>query len=82
MKKTVYFVRHGQSEGNVGTVFQPLNSPLTEKGREQAEYIAERAASLSFESVVSSPLTRARETAEAIAKRTKKSIEFSDLFVE
>ena len=82
MKKTVYFVRHGQSEGNVGTVYQPLNSPLTEKGREQAKYIAERVAAFSFESIVSSPLTRAKETAETIAERVKKPIEFSDLFVE
>lgn len=82
MKKTVYFVRHGQSEGNVGTVYQPLNSPLTEKGRGQAGYIAERMAALSFELIVSSPLARAKETAEVISERVRKPIEFSDLFIE
>ncbi|MCR4276288.1 MAG: histidine phosphatase family protein [Candidatus Parcubacteria bacterium] len=82
MKKTIYFVRHGQSEGNIGTVYQPTSSPLTGRGREQAGYAAERAAALSFELIVSSPIARAKETAEAIAERTGKPIEFSNLFVE
>jgi len=80
--KTVYFVRHGQSEGNATPVFQALDSPLSKKGKEQAEYMAERASRLSFETIVASPLTRAKETAEIIAEKTKKKVEFSDLFVE
>lgn len=80
--KTVYFVRHGQSEDNARPVFQSQHSPLNERGKEQAEKIAERAARLEFDHLISSPYLRARETAEAISRVTGKVPEFSDLFVE
>jgi broad specificity phosphatase PhoE len=63
-------------------MFQPPTSPLTEKGQEQAQMIAKRAARLYFDALISSPFTRARETAEAIARATEAGIEYSDLFVE
>jgi len=81
-EKIVYFVRHGQSEGNASAVFQSLDSPLSKIGKEQAGKIAERVSRLSFETLIASPLTRARETAEIIAKVTGKQPEYSELFVE
>lgn len=81
-EKIVYFVRHGQSTGNIVPVFQPLDSPLNEKGKLQAEKIAERVSKISFESLISSSLPRAKETANAIAQATGKPVEFSELFVE
>jgi len=81
-EKTVYFVRHGESEDNVAPVFQSLGSPLSTAGKMQAEKIADRASRLSFETLISSPLQRAKETAEAISHTTGKAIEFSELFVE
>lgn len=82
IEKTVYFVRHGQSAGNVAPIFQPPTSPLNELGKMQAESVAKRASNLSFEALIASPFPRAKETAEAIAKATNKPIEFSDMFVE
>ncbi len=81
-EKIVYFVRHGQSEGNISPVFQASDSSLTELGRKQAKEIASRIAKLSFEALVSSPLTRAKETTEIIAKVTGKEPKYSDLFAE
>jgi broad specificity phosphatase PhoE len=81
-EKIVYFVRHGQSAGNAAPVFQAPDSPLNEKGREQAEKIAERISKLSFEVLITSPFQRAKETAEAIAKASHKEPEYSDLFAE
>lgn len=81
-KKVVYFVRHGQSLDNASPVFQSADSPLSEKGQNQASQIAERISHLSFESLVSSPYPRASQTAQAIAKKTGKSVEFSNLFTE
>lgn len=81
-KKTVYFVRHGQSEHNVAPVFQAEDSPLSSDGNKQANLVAERASRLNFETIIASPLPRASETAQAISKKTKKKIVFSDLFVE
>lgn len=82
IEKTIYFVRHGQSEGNISPIFQPLESPLTEMGRTQAKRIAERISKLNFETLISSPLSRAKETAETIAGLLGKRPEYSDLFVE
>ena len=55
---------------------------MNEAGREQAALIAERISKISFDALVASPFTRARETAEMIAKKTNKSPEYSELFVE
>ena len=82
IQKTVYFVRHGQSEDNVAPVFQSPNSPLNEKGRKQAESISDRVSKLSFDALIASPFERAKQTAEAIAKATEKQPEYSELFVE
>lgn len=81
-KKIVYFVRHGQSEGNVGNVFQAPDSPLNEEGKRQAERIAGRVARISFESLISSTLPRAHDTAEIIGRVVEKTPELSELFVE
>jgi probable phosphoglycerate mutase len=80
--KTVYFVRHGQSMDNASPVFQSLDSPLCDKGIEQAKSIAERLSKIHFETLIASPVQRAKETAAYIAEKTQKDIIFSDLFVE
>ncbi len=82
IQKIVYFVRHGQSEGNVSSVFQLSDSPLNEKGRQQAESIAQRVSKLSFDALITSPFERAKQTAEIITKVTGKKAEYSNLFVE
>ena len=81
-KKIVYFVRHGQSVDNDSPVFQSVDSPLSEKGIAQAKSIAERLSTIEFETLISSPVQRAKETADYISEKTKKDIVFSDLFVE
>ncbi len=81
-KKTVYFVRHGQSVDNVSPVIQSIHSPLSEVGKQQAENIANVLSHVSFELLIASPVKRAKQTAEYIAEKTKKDIVFSELFVE
>jgi broad specificity phosphatase PhoE len=67
---TLYFVRHGESEANAAGRFAGrMDSPLTPRGREQAEAVAEVLSRVGFDHVVSSDLRRARDTAEAIARR-------------
>jgi broad specificity phosphatase PhoE len=80
--KKVYFVRHGESESNAGLLRSTVEVPLTLKGRGQAEFIAERVSKLPVEVIISSTMTRARETAEVIGEKTLKDIEFSNLFTE
>ena len=67
---TFYFVRHGESEGNAARVFTgQRDSPLTALGRRQAETVAEELAKVKFDRIVSSDLSRTRDTADLIAKR-------------
>lgn len=76
----LYLVRHGQTEFNVQNILQGWHdSPLTARGREQA--LTTRAAfaarGVSFDYVYSSPLGRARHTAELIVGAGR-SIELVD----
>ena len=66
-----YFVRHGESTWNVERRFQgQLDPPLSELGVLQAQSLARRLAQESRPAaIVSSPLQRARNTAEIIGER-------------
>jgi broad specificity phosphatase PhoE len=73
---TFYFVRHGESEGNAAHVFTgQTDSPLTARGRQQAESVADELAKVKFDRIVSSDLARARDTATVIAKRHRVPVE-------
>jgi broad specificity phosphatase PhoE len=67
---SVYLARHGQTAYNLEGRFQgQLPVPLDDTGRAQAADLAERAAAYGFASLWCSPLLRARETADAVARR-------------
>jgi broad specificity phosphatase PhoE len=67
---TFYFVRHGESEGNAARIFTgQSDSPLTSRGRKQAAAVADELAKVKFDRIVSSDLSRSRDTAQVIAKR-------------
>lgn len=69
-------MRHGESEGNAARIFTGhLDSPLTEAGRRQALAVADALASVTVDLVVSSDLSRARDTAQAIAARHGLAVE-------
>lgn len=64
-----YFVRHGESQANVTQEFSNDNHekhPLTEKGCAQAHALAEQLREETFAAIYSSPLLRARQTAEIL----------------
>jgi broad specificity phosphatase PhoE len=66
----VYLARHGQTAYNREGRFQgQLPVPLDDTGRAQAAELAERAAAHDFRALWSSPLLRARETADVLARR-------------
>lgn len=69
-KKTtrIILVRHGESEGNEKGLFRGRTDfPLTERGRTQARELAQALVGKDIRAVYTSPLIRARETAEMIA---------------
>lgn len=64
----LYFARHAQSMGNIAAD-NGCDPPLTELGRTQASLLGERLSVLHFDAIIASPLIRAVETANAVAKR-------------
>lgn len=84
--KTVYFVRHGQSQANADGLLAGArtDSPLTELGKSQAKTAAKRLIGKQIDVVVSSPLERANHTAQIIAEGLgyKGEIHVSPLFTE
>jgi probable phosphoglycerate mutase len=70
-ERQVYLARHGQTAYNHEGRFQGQQQiPLDDTGRAQALELAERAVPYGFRALWTSPLLRARETADAVAART------------
>jgi len=64
----VTLVRHGQTERSAAMAYSGrMDIPLTDIGRQQARECARSLAGTGIDAVVTSPLIRARATAEAIA---------------
>lgn len=80
--KRIYFVRHGEAEGNKGGFAQLDNTPLTDTGRAQAERVAKRFTNLSIEAVLASHYDRAHDTAVPIAAEKDLSVETVEYFHE
>lgn len=68
MVTTVYLLRHGETDNNIIRRFQGLaDTPLNERGRRQARLLGEALADVPLTAVYSSFLSRAKETAQAVA---------------
>ncbi len=82
---TFVFLRHGESVGNAEARWQGQSDyVLTEKGRAQARLLADRWTSegVKFDLIITSPLVRARETAEIIAAAQAVSVEPDPVLME
>lgn len=66
----IYFARHGETASNAGIMsgqtVTASDESLTALGKEQAEQLAKELKDITFDTIISSPLKRAIETAEAI----------------
>jgi len=78
---TLYLVRHGESEANAAHIFAgQTDSPLTERGREQATVVAKALRPVHFDRIVTSTLSRTKDTAAEIAAGRGLAVEaFDDL---
>lgn len=78
-------LRHGESQGNFEGRHQgQADFPLTDLGRQQTRALVERwkAEKKAFDLIISSPLARARETAEIISTEMKIPLEVDSLWME
>lgn len=86
--KPVYqfvFLRHGESIGNAESRWQGQSDyPLTEKGRAQAQALAKRwqEENAKFDLAITSPLVRAKETAEIVAFALNIKVEADPIWME
>jgi probable phosphoglycerate mutase len=76
---TVIAVRHGETEWNrIGRHQGHLDSPLTQRGTQQARAMAEALSGMAIQAVYSSDLGRARQTAEIIAARLPSRVHYDE----
>ena len=69
----IYFARHGETVWNVeNKICGMTDSPLTEKGRQQARELGRkvRESGVRIDEILYSPLSRAADTAKAVAAAT------------
>jgi 2,3-bisphosphoglycerate-dependent phosphoglycerate mutase len=79
----VILIRHGQSQGNAeGRFGGHTDTPLSARGRRQAEATAKALDSEKFSAIYSSDLLRAIETASPLAKLTGVPLETTDALRE
>lgn len=82
----IIVVRHGESEGNVSGLIQGgLSSEinLTDSGRQQAKKLSERFSNTKIDLAFSSPLDRAKQTAQIVLDEHKNTeVEFTNKLKE
>ncbi len=79
----LYLIRHARSAWNAeGRMQGQADPPLDELGREQARALAAHLQPETFHAIYSSPLARARETAELFAAPHGLPIRFDDRLME
>lgn len=79
----LYVARHGETEWNRrNRICGRTDSPLTELGRYQAEQLADRLDDVSIDVIIASPLSRAQDTAMAVARRKHLNVLTDDRLIE
>ena len=78
----IYFTRHGETVWNVeNKICGMTDSPLTEKGRAQAAQLGEavKNSGIVLDEILYSPLSRAADTAKAIAEKLGLELQIDDM---
>jgi len=81
----ITLLRHGESSGNAQNLFQGhAEYDLTEKGLAQSKAVASRwlEEGMTFTRIISSPQSRARQTAQIIAEKLSLPLEFDSNWKE
>jgi broad specificity phosphatase PhoE len=70
MTKTIYLIRHGESEANAEGIYQgqSFDTSLTKTGRQQARALRPVVKQLEIQAVYTSPLKRASQTAAIVSQ--------------
>lgn len=79
----IFLVRHGQTNWNIENRLQGcVDIPLNKKGIEQAKILAENIKTLKVDKIISSPLSRALDTAKIINEKLQVSLITNEALIE
>ena len=80
----IIFLRHGQAKNNTDRILAGRTEgiPLTETGIKQAEHTAELLQHMNISTVYSSPIQRAKHTAEIVGKHNSLDVTIDDRLIE
>jgi len=82
-KGVLYIARHGETENNrLGLLMGRKDIKLNKNGIEQAHILAQKAKKLNIDFIVSSPMVRARQTAEIVKSYLHKPIKLDHRLIE
>jgi probable phosphoglycerate mutase len=81
---SIIFLRHGQAKNNIERILtgRTPGVPLTEKGIDQAEKAAKFLEHMNISAIYSSPIERARHTAEIVGKHNSLDVIIDDRLIE
>jgi broad specificity phosphatase PhoE len=78
-----YYLRHGETDWNIeNRIMGHQDIPLNKTGIEQSRQLKSHLKSFEFERIWSSPLKRARQTAEIINESNQHPIDYLELLME
>ena len=79
---SLLMIRHGETAFNRDRVMQPADTPLSDRGEEQAIRLAQRLSTEGITRILASDLPRAAMTARVLSDETGVDIEFESLLQE
>jgi probable phosphoglycerate mutase len=80
--RLIYLIRHGETALNAARVFQPPDTPLSERGIAQASRLGERLRAVGIRRILASDMRRAEMTAQAIRSATDAPLVLDSLLHE
>ncbi|KGR77150.1 histidine phosphatase family protein [Ureibacillus manganicus] len=79
----ICLIRHGETDWNANGIIQgTLNTELNNRGKQQAESCATYLSKKNWDMIITSPLNRAKDTANIIANKISFNVEIMDEFME
>ncbi|MFQ5496255.1 MAG: histidine phosphatase family protein [Nitrosopumilus sp.] len=80
----IIFLRHGQAKNNTERILAGRTEgvPLTDIGEQQAQHTAELLEHMNISAIYSSPIQRAKHTAEIVGKHNSIDVKIDDRLIE
>lgn len=80
----IIFLRHGQAQNNTERILagRTKGVPLTDVGVQQAQHTAEMLEHMNVSAIYSSPIQRAKDTAEIVGKHNSLDVTIDDRLIE